>query len=94
MFHLFPKTRQEWIAIFIFPFQVYAALGLITTLWCFERGRYADDKIGVGSLICAFVLFSVGLRQIVKGERPKAYMNFALAALAVISVLLPVPIRA
>ena len=88
-FHLFPRNWQEWRRAALFPFQAYVVIAIFVERHYWSslpgyggyRGSLGDFKAEVilGYAVCAAVLLSVGLAQILTGYRRRAWWNLGLA---------------
>jgi hypothetical protein len=97
MFRLFPKNRQDWLRVVVFPFQAYVILGPAS--YCYwlhiwphqgEVGPLNDfgHQLSAGYLLCLLVLATIGFRQLVLEHGRKAYVNLGLAALSLLLICL------
>ena len=90
-FHLFPKNRGEWQQAALFPFQSYMVVAHFVEKHFWDslpagggyRGSLTGFMIGVsfGYIVCAVVLFGVGIRQFSLGHHRSGWLNVGLAVL-------------
>jgi len=97
MVHIFPKSRQEWLSVLVFPFEAYAVLGHCATLyllsiWSFRSVHLLNhfaDQLLTGYIVCFFVLLPVGLYRIHFAFRVRGWINFGLALWCISSIFIP-----
>jgi len=97
MFHLFPRQRQEWLRVLLFPFQAYVVLGHCATLYLLSIWHFRNvgplnhfaDQLLFGYLVSFFVLFPVGLYQHHLGFRAGGWLNVGLALWGISSIAIP-----
>jgi hypothetical protein len=97
MFRLFPKDWQDWLRVFVFPFQAYVILApasycYLLSIWPHRGGvRPLNDfghQLSHGFFLCLIVLAAVGFHQKTLGHRISAYVNLGLAALSLLFICL------
>jgi hypothetical protein len=91
MFHLFPRARQEWLRVLLFPFQAYVVVAYFVEQYFIHslpgnggyRGSLDEFAICVvaGYAVCFLVLLCVGISQMVAGHRLRGFLNVGLAVL-------------
>src|SRR5579859_7866649 len=84
MFQFFPKGRQGWLRALFFPFQAYAVVALVVTIY---YHRTDGDVARFGALffsglnVCFLALLVIGIGQMISGHRLSGLINLCLAAL-------------
>ena len=94
MFRLFPKTREEWFAAFLFIFQSYVVVASIvrwffasyfTPIWPHGVLRSLvvdfDERKTIGNALCVVVLSYSGIADLIMGRRRRGCLNLCLAAM-------------
>jgi len=94
MFRAFPKSRDEWWRVLLFPFQAYIVVAYIVEQYFITslpgyggyRGALTDFKAWVifGYAICFVVLLCTGAIQFLRGHRLRGAVNVGLALLGVL----------
>jgi len=92
MFRLFPREWQDWLRIFVFPFQAYVFLAPASycyVLHIWPRGNvgplnHFGHQLLFGYAICFFVLLGVGIYQ----RGVSRYVHLCFAALAALEMYL------
>ena len=98
MFNAFPKHRDDWLKLLLFPFQAFAVTAHLMSYYLVfhwpHRGfigplNHFYDQIAPGYALCFLVLLIVGIRQMVAGRRMSAIANILLAAWCAFSFATP-----
>jgi hypothetical protein len=98
MFRPFPRERQDWLRLALFPFQAFAILAhlmsyYLVSVWP-HRGSVVPlnhfyDQISTGYVLCFLVLLIVGFCQLAARHRVSGIVNLVIAAWCVLSLFLP-----
>lgn len=94
MFQFFPRGRQEWLRVLLFPFQAYVVIAYLVEQYFIRslpanggyRGSLSEfkAKLLLGYTVCVLVLLSVGIVQMLAGRWLRGVLNAVLAALGVL----------
>jgi hypothetical protein len=95
MFHLFPKRRQDWLRVLVFPFQAYVIIAFFVeryfaSIWPgHTRWTMTDLKLFMvsGNVVCFFVFLVAGVRQSFLRQWTVACLHFGFAVLSVLLCL-------
>jgi hypothetical protein len=92
MFRPFPRGRQGWLRVLLFPFQAYVLIAIFVERYFMNslpgnggyRGSLAEFKLTVvaGYAVSFLVLLCVGVGHFLTGRVRSACLNLGLAALA------------
>jgi hypothetical protein len=97
MFHVFPKDRDDWLRLLLFPFQAFAVIAHLVSYYLVSHWPHGNvsplnhfySQIAGGYALSFLVLLVVGFRQMAAGHRVSSVVNVLLAAWCALSLFTP-----